>query len=279
MVNSTIKKAADLLDNVREKNPLIHNITNYVTVNDCANILLAIGASPIMADDLREVSDIVSISSALVINIGTLNERTVESMLIAGKKANELNIPIILDPVGAGASNFRNSTVKAILDNVKVSIIRGNISEIKFISGLKSYTKGVDAGESDLNSESKESETIVYNLAKNLECIVAITGVYDVISDGDKTVILSNGTKMLSKVTGSGCMTTALIGAYAGAAYDDLFSAAVAGILTMSIAGEISIEKNGKKGTGNFHIGIIDAVSNMTSMMLKRRGKIETPEN
>lgn len=279
MVNSTIKKAADLLDKVRDKSPLVHNITNYVTVNDCANILIAIGASPIMADDVREVSDIVSIASALVINIGTLNDRTVESMLIAGKRANELNIPVILDPVGVGASNFRNSTAKTILDNVKISVLRGNISEIKFISGLKSYTKGVDAGESDLNSGSKESETIAYNLSKTLGCIVAITGVSDVISDGNKTVVLNNGNKMLSKVTGSGCMTTALIGAYLGAASEDPFSAAVAGILTMSIAGEISFEKNGKKGTGNFHIGIIDAVSNMTSMMLKRRAKIQEEKN
>lgn len=144
------QKVVELLNRLKNKKPLIHNITNYVTVNDCANILLAIGASPIMADDLKESADITSIASALVINIGTLNERTIESMIASGKKANELNIPVVLDPVGAGASSFRNETTKRILEEIKISVLRGNMSEIKFIAGLESETKGVDASESDL---------------------------------------------------------------------------------------------------------------------------------
>ena len=139
------QKVVELLNRLKNKKPLIHNITNYVTVNDCANILLAIGASPIMADDLKESADITSIASALVINIGTLNERTIESMIASGKKANELNIPVVLDPVGAGASSFRNETTKRILEEIKISVLRGNISEIKFIAGLESEKKGVDA--------------------------------------------------------------------------------------------------------------------------------------
>ena len=156
MENEIVIKIGNLLNEVRNKKPLVHNITNYVTVNDCANILLAIGASPIMADDIKEAADITKISSALVINIGTLNERTIESMIASGKKANELNIPVIFDPVGAGASEFRNETTKKILEEVKISVLRGNMSEIKFISGLESSTKGVDASESDINIGNNE---------------------------------------------------------------------------------------------------------------------------
>ena len=141
------------IQKVRLNAPLIHHITNYVTVNDCANITLAIGASPIMADDAQEVLEITTMSNALVLNIGTLNERTIVSMLLAGKKANELGIPIILDPVGAGASRFRNETVKKLLNDIHFSVIRGNISEMCFLAGLKSSTKSVDASLEDIGKE------------------------------------------------------------------------------------------------------------------------------
>lgn len=222
MSNEISIKIGSLLNEVRNKKPLVHNITNYVTVNDCANILLAIGASPIMADDIKEAADITKISSALVINIGTLNERTIESMIASGKKANELNIPVVFDPVGAGASEFRNSTTKRLLEEVKISVLRGNMSEIKFISGLGSTTKGVDASENDARTGNDEGIDVAKNLAKKLQCTVAITGATDIISDGERVVILENGTKMLSNVTGTGCMTTALIGAFCGAGSDYL---------------------------------------------------------
>ena len=196
------QKVVELLNRLKNKKPLIHNITNYVTVNDCANILLAIGASPIMADDLKEAADITSIASALVINIGTLNERTIESMIASGKKANELNIPVVLDPVGAGASLFRNETTKRILEEIKISVLRGNMSEIKFIAGLESETKGVDASESDLKSDSDEGIRVAKSLAKRFNCTVAITGVCDIVSDGEKSVTIENGTKMLSMLQG-----------------------------------------------------------------------------
>ncbi|MVX64698.1 hydroxyethylthiazole kinase [Clostridium chromiireducens] len=265
-------KIGNLLDEVRNKKPLVHNITNYVTVNDCANILLGIGASPIMADDIKEAADITKISSALVINIGTLNERTIESMIVSGKKANELNIPVVFDPVGAGASEFRNATTKRILVEVKISVLRGNMSEIKFIGGLEASTKGVDASESDAKTGNNEGINVAKNLANKLNCTVAITGATDIISDGERVAILENGTKMLSNVTGTGCMTTSLIGAFCGAG-SDYFIGAVSGITSMGIAGEIAFEKAGQIGTGSFHIAIIDAISNLTSEVIKNMAK------
>lgn len=252
----------------------MHNITNYVTVNDCANILLALGASPIMADDIKEAADITKISSALVINIGTLNERTIESMIASGKKANELNIPVVFDPVGAGASEFRNATTKRIIDEVKISVLRGNMSEIKFIAGLQATTKGVDASEADTKGGSDEGINVAKNLANRLNCTVAITGVIDIISDGERVTVLENGTKMLSNVTGTGCMTSALVGAYCGAG-SDYFIAAVSGIISMGIAGEIALEKAGNIGTGSFHIAIIDAISNLNTEIIKKMAKIK----
>lgn len=274
MSNEISIKIGSLLNEVRNKKPLVHNITNYVTVNDCANILLAIGASPIMADDIKEAADITKISSALVINIGTLNERTIESMIASGKKANELNIPVVFDPVGAGASEFRNSTTKRLLEEVKISVLRGNMSEIKFISGLGSTTKGVDASENDARTGNDEGIDVAKNLAKKLQCTVAITGATDIISDGERVVILENGTKMLSNVTGTGCMTTALIGAFCGAG-SDYFIGAVSGIISMGISGEIALDKAGKIGTGSFHIAIIDAISNLTSNIIEKMNKIK----
>lgn len=274
MENEIVVKIGNLLSEVRNNKPLVHNITNYVTVNDCANILLAIGASPIMADDIKEAADITKISSALVINIGTLNERTIESMIISGKKANELNIPVIFDPVGAGASEFRNETTKRILEEVKISVLRGNMSEIKFISGLGASTKGVDAAESDLESGNDEGVKVAKDLAKKFNCIVAITGATDIVSDGNRVAILENGTKMLANVTGTGCMTTALVGAFCGAGRD-YFIGAVSGITAMGISGEIALEKAGKIGTGSFHIAIIDAISNLDSEIINKMTRIK----
>jgi len=274
MENEIVIKIGNLLNEVRNNNPLVHNITNYVTVNDCANILLAVGASPIMADDIKEAADITKISSALVINIGTLNERTIESMIASGKMANELNIPVVFDPVGAGASGFRNATTKRILEEVKISVLRGNMSEIKFISGLEASTKGVDASESDLKSGNEEGIKVAKDLANKLSCTVAITGATDIVSDGKRVAILKNGTKMLANVTGTGCMTTALVGAFCGAG-SDCFIGTVSGITAMGISGEIALEKAGKIGTGSFHIAIIDAISNLNSETIENMAKVQ----
>lgn len=270
-MSNLVNTSAELLGQLRKKKPLIHNITNYVTVNDCANIILAIGGSPIMADDIGEAADITEISSALVLNIGTLNKRTVESMLAAGKRANELGIPVVFDPVGAGASALRNEITQLIISEVKLGVIRGNMSEMAFVAGIHSNTKGVDAAEEDISSG--DARKIALAVARKLDCVAAITGAIDIISDGKRIAAVSNGHRLLSSVTGTGCMTTALVGAFCGAGKDN-FVAAAAGIAAMGVAGEIAYEKAGERGTGSFHIAIIDAVSQLDEKILLERARI-----
>lgn len=267
------EKIAILIEQVRKNCPLVHNITNYVTVNDCANAVLAIGASPIMADDISEAADIASISSAVVINIGTLNKRTIESMLAAAKRANELNIPVVLDPVGAGASSLRNETVNKLLNEIKFSIIRGNLSEMSYIAGISSSTKGVDSSEKDSKND---AVYVACCISKKYNCVAAITGAVDVVADNNSENIMkiSNGHAMLSKVTGTGCMTSSLIGSFAGAV-EDKFLAAVAAIASMGIAGEIAYKNAGEIGTGSFHIAVIDALSKLDEPIIKEMIKIE----
>ena len=266
-VSSVAAAAAAMLDAVRAKVPLVHCITNYVTANDAANALLAIGASPIMADDIGEAGDIASIASALVLNIGTLNERTVASMLDAGRRANAFGVPVVLDPVGAGASRLRNETVGRLLREVKLSVLRGNLSEISFIAGLGAATRGVDSAKEDEKNDALAAARLV---AQRLGCTVAVTGAVDVVTDGTRACRLANGHQMLSRVTGTGCMTTALIGAFAGAGRD-FYTAAAGGISAMSIAGELAYERAGTLGTGSFHIALIDALSMLDGANLMER--------
>ncbi|MBZ9634386.1 hydroxyethylthiazole kinase [Clostridium sp. FP1] len=271
------KKIIELLNSIKEKNPLVHHITNYVTVNDCANITLAIGGSPVMAEDINEVSDMVSLSSSLVINIGTLNSSSVQSMIQAGKRANELNIPVILDPVGAGATSYRTETAKRIIDEVKLAVIRGNLSEIKTIYGVNSKTKGVDSSESvsENGNELIEEKEMARALASKLNTVVAITGVVDIITDGKTLYTASNGHKIMAKVTGTGCMCTSLIGCYLGAGDNNLL-AALSGIVSMGIAGEIAYEGLDKinGGTGTLKVKILDAIYNLSQIEIIERSKI-----
>ncbi len=273
MEKEILNKVSKLLENVKKEKPLVHSITNYVTATDCANIILAIGGSPTMADFSKEVEAIAGIAQAVVLNMGIINDDMVEAMVIAGKKANECGIPVIFDPVGAGVAPYRNSIAQRLLKEVKMDIIRGNISEIKFISGISSVTKGVDASESDMNMTNDDKVNVAKNLAKKLNCTVAITGVQDIVSDGERNVILSNGSKMLASVTGTGCMTSALCGAYAGSG-EDYFIAAIGAVLSMSISGEISEEKNKNIGLGSFHVGVMDAISNLTPQTIKDKAKM-----
>jgi hydroxyethylthiazole kinase len=272
-MNNIVSNATGLINNIREAKPLVHHITNYVTVNDCANITLAIGASPIMADDIEEVQEIIDISQSLVLNIGTLNNRTIDSMLAAGKKANERKIPVVLDPVGAGVSKLRNKTVNKLLEQINFSVIRGNMSEIRFIAGLSATTKGVDASETDLAVSAQNGVRIAKSLADKLGCVIAITGATDIISSGKQTVCIENGHKMLGAVTGTGCMCSSLIGSFCGAS-TDYFIAATSGILCMGIAGEIAFENVGQKGNGAFHMGIMDEISKLNAETLIRRANI-----
>lgn len=260
-------KACHLLKLIKEKKPLIHHITNYVTANDSANIVLAMGASPIMANALEEVEEVVSLASALVLNMGTLSKNNAEAMLVAGKKANQLGIPVILDPVGVGSTIFRGNTANRIIKEVKLEVIRGNISEIKWISGINSENKGVDASQQDIvELENLEyGKNIAENLALKLNCVIAITGATDIISNGTKTTFIKNGHKMLSTVTGTGCMCTSIIGTYC-AVTKDYFTAAAAGVMTMGVAGERAYEKLASidGGSGSFKVRLIDSISNFT---------------
>ncbi|TCT16261.1 hydroxyethylthiazole kinase [Natranaerovirga pectinivora] len=255
-MNNILEQCGDLLIKVREKQPLIHHITNYVTMNDCANVVLAIGGSPIMAMDKNEVEEIVSCSSALVINMGTLNENNVHSMVIAGKKANEIGIPVILDPVGVGATNFRRQTVRKLLDSVQFAIIKGNMSEIKTLAGVNVTSKGVDSNTDDIGKE-----LIARNLANELNTTIVITGKDDIVSRGKEVVVIHNGPELLTKVTGTGCMTTSLIGAFASVA-DDFTIGGIAGVMLMGIAGELAYKMLLKdENVGSFRVKLMDCIA------------------
>ena len=247
------------------KKALVHHITNYVTVNDCANVVLALGASPIMADEQSEVEEMVGICDALVLNIGTANERTIASMLTAGQAANAKGIPVVLDPVGVGATIFRRQSVAKLMDAISFSVIRGNMAEIKTIAGLEAKSAGVDSLE-----EERDGAIIAQKLAEKLRCVVAITGKIDIVSDGKRCYALENGDVTLTNVTGTGCMSTSLIGSFIGASNNALGSA-VAGILTMAIAGEMADKS---KGMGTFHVALIDAISQMDAKTIEAKCKI-----
>ena len=252
-------RAALLVEELQRKRPLVHCITNYVTANDCANILLAIGASPIMADDPEETGEIAASASALVLNMGTPSRRKLEAMVRAGKSANEAGIPVILDPVGAGASCLRREMAAQIIREVKVDILRGNVSEISFAAGLDFCEKGVDVSEADQGRDRTEAALAA---AERLGCTVAVTGSVDVVTDGSRVIRIHGGTPLMARVTGTGCMTSALSGAFAGAGKDPL-TAVSAALAAMGIAGELAFEKAGHIGCGSFHMELLDAVGNL----------------
>ena len=259
---------AEQFANVRTKSPLIHNITNYVTVNDCANMVLACGASPIMADDAAEVEDITTICGGLNINIGTLNSRTIESMLKAGKKANALGHPVVLDPVGAGASALRTETACRLLDEVRFTVIRGNISEVKTLASGAGTTKGVDADVADRVTEE--------NLDAKTGAVVAITGAIDIVADGAKAYCIRNGHPMMSAITGTGCQLSALTAAFITANPGQPLEAAAAAVCAMGLAGEIAHARlTPLDGNATYRNYIIDAIYHMTPAQLEEGAKYE----
>ncbi|MDQ7095059.1 hydroxyethylthiazole kinase [Desulfosporosinus sp. PR] len=254
---------------VKERTPLIHHITNYVTVNDCANIVLALGGSPVMADDQEEVAEMVGFASALVLNIGTLNSRTIESMLLAGKRAKELGVPVVLDPVGVGATHLRTNTARKLIQELNPDVIRGNMSEICVLAGEEVAIKGVDS-----LADEQNGAVIAQKLASSLKCVIAITGKTDVVSDGEQLCLLDNGHRILADVTGTGCMTSSLVGTYCGAA-KDYFSAAIAGIATMGLAGEIAqASLRHGEGIGTFRARLFDSIYHLTPEQLAQESKV-----
>ena len=267
-----------MLENVRGKCPLIHNITNYVTVNDCANIVLACGASPIMSDDQSEVEEITTICGGLNINIGTLNKRTIESMFLAGKRANALNHPAVLDPVGAGASKLRTETAQKLLEEVKFTVIRGNISEVKTLASGSGTTKGVDADVADKVSEENLDSAVAFAkaFAEKTGAVIAITGAIDIVADGKKAYCIRNGHPMMSSITGTGCQLSGMMTAFVVANPDNKLEAAAAAVCAMGLAGEIGWSRMAEgDGNSTYRNRIIDAIYNMDGATLNGGAKYE----
>ncbi len=272
------KALGDCLTAVHEKTPLIHNITNYVTVNDVANALLACGGSPIMSDEPKDVEDITSICGGLNINIGTLNERSIEAMFLAGKRALELGHVILLDPVGAGASALRTSTAQDIVEKLHPSIIRGNISEIKTLAKGAGTTKGVDADAADTVTEENLDEMVsfVKAFAEKTNAVIAITGAIDLVSDSERCYVIRNGRKEMSRITGTGCQLSSVATAYAVANPENMVDAVAAAVCLMGLSGEIGWSKM-QDGDGNstYRNRIIDAIFNMDAKTLEEGAKYE----
>lgn len=290
-----------ILHNVREKSPIIHNITNYVTVNDCANILLACGASPIMADDIEEVSEITSLCGGLNINIGTLNHNSVKSMLAAGKRANELGHPAVLDPVGAGASRLRTETALKLIDEIRFDVIRGNISEIKTLaacmqaaggkdaacgsstvggcgSSAVGSTKGVDADIADKVTEENLDSAVAFvkEFSEKTGAVIAVTGAIDIVAGDGTAYIIRNGHPMMSSITGTGCQLSALTAAFVTANRDCVPEAAAAAVIAMGVCGETAFKRLGAlDGNATYRNYIIDAVYRLTPEDLKRGADYE----
>ena len=232
----------NILSAVRQKRPLVHFITNYVTVNDCANMTLALGGSPIMADDLREVEQIVGHCSALVLNIGTLSERTVQSMLAAGKEANRLGRPVVFDPVGVGASRFRNETAAMLLREVRFDVIKGNISEIAYLAEGIGTTKGVDANLDALSTEGnlRWHTDLARKVSTQTGAAIVISGPIDIVADSHEAWAIRNGHPMMANITGTGCMSAGVIGCCVGADPQALLPSCVCAMSAMGICVELS---------------------------------------
>jgi hydroxyethylthiazole kinase len=266
------------MENVRKTVPLVHNITNYVTVNDVANVLLACGGSPIMSDEPEDVGDITAICGGLNINIGTLNQRSIEGMFIAGKKANELGHKVLLDPVGAGASVLRTNTAVKIMDRIKLDVIRGNISEIKTLALGSGTTKGVDADAADAVTEENLDQMIAFakSFAKESGSIAAITGAIDLVADADTCYVIRNGKPEMGKITGTGCQLSGMMTAFLVANPDNTLEAAAAAVCAMGVAGEVAWSRM-EEGDGNatYRNRIIDAIYHMDGETLDREAKYE----
>jgi len=255
-MSSFAQMCAENLAKIRETKPLIHNITNFVVMNSTANVLLAAGASPVMAHAVNEVEEMAGFAGALVLNIGTLTDVWVESMLLAGRRCSELKTPIVLDPVGSGATALRTRTAKRIIDETSVNVIRGNASEILSLKNDESKTKGVDSLHSV--DEAAESAKI---LALELGSTLAITGPIDLVTDGRRVLRVANGHPLMPFVTGTGCSATAIIGAFL-AVDNDLVTATATALAYYGLAGE----KAGAtaNGPGSFMVNLLDALYNLT---------------
>ncbi|MCK9580198.1 MAG: hydroxyethylthiazole kinase [Methanoregula sp.] len=260
------KELLDFFTCVREKRPLVHHITNYVTVNDCANITICAGGAPVMADAPEEVAEMTGFAGALVLNIGTLNAAQVESMILAGGMANDRQIPIILDPVGAGATRFRTETVQRLLDELKISVLKGNEGEIGVLAGAGGKVRGVDS-----HGLAGDVVSIAKDYAKSGRFVVAVSGATDIVTDGKRAFLVENGHPLMGSISGTGCMAASVTGAFC-AVSDDMVKASAAALAAFGIAGQLAAVS--AKGPFTFKIALFDELAGLTPAALAKGAKI-----
>lgn len=263
-----LNKIADVLKEVKEKTPLVQAITNYVTINDCANILLCLGASPAMVESRREVEEFVNLVSSVYINLGTLTEEQEEASILAVKKAAQVNKPVVLDPVACGAVSRKMEVIRKFLECGKISVIKGNIGEIKFLAGHAGKVRGVDSVD-----DGEGAVEACKSLAKTYSTVVAATGETDIITDGERTCLIDNGTHMLTLVTGAGCMAGALAAATAGVC-GDKFVSSTAALMIMSLAGEMAASSMERAMPGTFRVRLFDYMYSLNVDDILKGGKI-----
>lgn len=261
------------LAKVRLHNPLVHNITNIVVTNFTANGLLALGASPFMADAHEEVQDVAKMSGAVVLNIGTLNDHTIHSMLLAGQSANKHGVPVVLDPVGAGATAYRTEVTRKLTTEIQLTALRGNVAEVANVIGEAWSIKGVDAGDGE-----GDAVVLAQKAAKKLGCVVIITGKEDVISNGEVTYIASNGHPILTKVTGTGCLLSSVVGAFLAVSEGAWLDAAVEAISFYGAAAELAADSTLHQGPGSFQMEFLNQLSLLTPEAFKSMSKIQKLE-
>jgi hydroxyethylthiazole kinase len=258
----SIMNVYSFLQAVRDQRPLVHHITNWVTIYDCAQVVKSFGASPVMAHAIEEVDAMASLASALVLNIGTLTTEVVESMKTAAAAANRKGIPIVLDVCGAGATAFRDRKSLEILDSVKVQVIKGNRSEIARIAGQAALTKGVDAGD-----VAADLRAVAASLAAERACTVVITGAEDIIVGGGKELVVRNGHPMMANVVGTGCMAASVIGTFVGSMPDQIPAAAAAGLACYEVAAELAVKKS--DGPASFKQHLFDAIYHLDEKQVR----------
>ena len=266
------------LDRVRERRPLIHCITNYVTANDVANLLLACGASPIMADEPEEVAEITARCAGLCLKLGTPSRRTIPSLMRAGVKAGELGRPVVLDPVGVGASALRLRTAQELMARVTFTVLRGNVSELRALAGGQEHTRGVDAGGADAVTEAELERGVAFakGTARRTGTVVAVTGAIDLVSDGEQCVVIRNGRPEMGLVTGTGCQLSALTAACLAASPERPLEAAAAAVCAMGVAGELAWARmSPQDGNATYRDRIIDAVCRMDGTALEKGANYE----
>lgn len=260
-----------------QKAPLVHCITNFVTVNDCANIILACGARPVMAHQAGEAEDITEGSQALLLNMGTVSQ--VESMLLAGKRSNRLGHPVILDPVGVSGSRLRRETFRRLSEEIHPDVIRGNVSEIRYIATGHSDAAGVDVCGAEQITEENAGEiaAMAQALSVKMNCVIAVSGPVDIVAFGERAVLLRGGHPIMARVTGTGCMSAALMGAFLGASPENRFEAAAAAAGMMKVCGTLAYEKTAKAkgGTMTFRLHLIDTASLLTPEKLEEQVREE----